>query len=264
MTKRLTWLTDLHLNFVKLEHRRSLYATIRQADPDALLLSGDIAEAPTLLEHLHELQRAVAKPVYFVLGNHDFYRSSMANVRAQMKQIETRNLVWLTGSGVQPLTDFTALIGDDGWADGRLGMHVYSSIFLNDYQLINEFIGLGQHDRFRMLNALGDAAAERLKAKLRDACAQRKRVIMLTHVPPFREACWHQGGISDDDWLPHFSCKAMGDAIVEVMDRHPENDLRVFCGHTHGAGVTQPRPNIVVKTGGAIYGAPAIQETFEV
>jgi hypothetical protein len=27
--------------------------------------------------------------------------------------------------------------------------------------------------------------------------------------PPFREATWHQQQISDDNWLLHFSCKAV-------------------------------------------------------
>lgn len=40
------------------------------------------------------------------------------------------------------------------------------------------------------------------------------------HVPPFREASWHQGRISDDDWLPHFTCKAVGDVLREAMVAH--------------------------------------------
>lgn len=38
-----------------------------------------------------------------------------------------------------------------------------------------------------------------------------KLIIVLTHVPPFKEACLHKGKISDDDWLPYFSSKVMGD-----------------------------------------------------
>ena len=56
------------------------------------------------------------------------------------------------------------------------------------------------------------------------------------HVPPFREACWHQGRISDDLWRPPFSCKAVGEALVEAMEAHPGREMTVLCGHTHGAG----------------------------
>ena len=257
---RLAWLTDIHLNFVKLEDRRRFYSAIRDAQPDAVLLGGDVAEAPTLVEQLCDIERALDRPVYFVLGNHDFYRSSLENVHARIRLLMPPNLIWLTDSGVQLLSDETALVGDDGWADGRIGSYLDSGVFLNDYLLIHEFAGLSTPERLRLLNQLGDAAAARLGPKLREACAQRKHIILLTHVPPFREACWHEGRRSDADWLPHFSSKAAGDAILEVMDQHPECELLVLCGHTHGEGFAQMRRNVFVKTGGAVYGMPIVQE----
>ena len=39
--------------------------------------------------------------------------------------------------------------------------------------------------------------------------------------------------------------------------------ITVLCGHTHHAGFVQPRPNLRVITGSAEYGAPCIQETFD-
>ena len=260
---RLAWLTDIHLNFVKLEDRRRFYSTIRDAQPDAILLGGDIAEAPTLVEHLRDFDRAFDMPVYFVLGNHDFYRSSFENVCARIRLLMPLTLIWLTDSGVQLLSDETALIGDDGWADGRFGDHFGSDVFLNDYLLINEFVGLDKQQRLRLLNELADAAAARLSAKLREACALRKRIILLTHVPPFRESCWHEGRTSDENWLPHFASKTMGDAILDVMDGHPECQLEVLCGHTHSGGFARIRPNVTVRTGGAEYGRPAIQAILE-
>ena len=80
---------------------------------------------------------------------------------------------------------------------------------------------------------------------------------MLTHVPPFREACWHRGQISDDDWLPHFACRAVGEVLVEAMAAHPECEMTVLCGHTHSPGEAQVLPNLRVLTGGAEYGRPA-------
>lgn len=260
---KLAWITDVHLNFVKLEDRNRFYAAVRQAVPEAILLGGDIAEAPTFLGYLREMQRAFQIPLYFVLGNHDFYRASIKDVTATLHDLAIRHLTWLTESGVQLLTETTALIGDDGWADGRFGSHLYSPIVLNDYMLINEFVGLSKPERLNVLNALGDASAARIKAKLEEACVLRKRIIMLTHVPPFRESCWYEGKVSDDSWLPHFSCKAMGEAILEVMDENPECELVVLCGHTHGGVTVHPRPNVVAHTGGAVYGRPRLQQVFD-
>jgi 3',5'-cyclic-AMP phosphodiesterase len=84
-----------------------------------------------------------------------------------------------------------------------------------------------------------------------------------THVPPFREACWHEGKLSNADWLPHFSCKAVGEALRRAAKAHPDRKIRVLCGHTHGAGTAEILPNLKVFTGGAEYGEPAVQGVFE-
>ena len=95
---------------------------------------------------------------------------------------------------------------------------------------------------------------------LKEALDRHPRAVVATHVPPFREACWHQNAISDDNYLPHFSSKASGDALREVLEGRPDKEVLVLCGHTHGAGRTQPLPNLEVRTGGAEYGRPVIQE----
>jgi hypothetical protein len=82
-------------------------------------------------------------------------------------------------------------------------------------------------------------------------------------LPPLREACWHEGQISNDEWAPHFTCKAMGDVLLETMRRHPERQLTVFCGHTHSPGMAQPLPNLTIFTGGAAYGHPTVQRILE-
>ena len=71
--------------------------------------------------------------------------------------------------------------------------------------------------------------------------------------------CWHEGRISDDDWLPHFTCKVVGDALVDIMRDRPSKKMLVLCGHTHGAGVAHPLPNLEVRTGGADYYEPEVQ-----
>ena len=52
---------------------------------DAFAITGDIGEAHDVTDHL----RAVAElgPVYFVLGNHDFYRGTIAGVRADVREL---------------------------------------------------------------------------------------------------------------------------------------------------------------------------------
>lgn len=46
------------------------------------------------------------------------------------------------------------------------------------------------------------------------ALAWFPNLLLVTHVPPFKEACWHEGRISDDDFLPHFTSQAVGDVLL--------------------------------------------------
>jgi 3',5'-cyclic-AMP phosphodiesterase len=66
-------------------------------------------------------------------------------------------------------------------------------------------------------SSLGDESAVHFRKVLPDALRLFRHVVVLTHIPPFREACWHEGAISNDNWLPHCTCKAAGDAIAEAM-----------------------------------------------
>ncbi|MDE3091859.1 MAG: metallophosphoesterase, partial [Chloroflexota bacterium] len=175
-----------------------------------------------------------------VLGNHDFYKGSIAGVRAKVAQLTKRSpwLHWLSNSGVIELTPQTGLLGHDGWADGRLGNRIRSEVMLNDYFLIQEFIGLGPLRRFAKLSELGDEAARDLKRQLLSAVPRFSNLILRTHVPPFKEACWFEGRISDNDFLPHYTCSAVGDVLIAIMREHSECRLTVLCGHTHGEGET--------------------------
>jgi Icc protein len=263
---RLAWVTDVHLNFVPSRKRFAFYDRIRDAKPGALLLGGDIGESDTVIRLLKEMAAALQIPIYFVLGNHDFYRGSIAEVREAVERDAAASqwLHWLPLTGVVELTAATALIGHDSWADGRCGDFFRSDVLLNDYLLIRELSDLPKQALYSKLNALGDEAAVFLEQRATEALTTRPNVIVLTHVPPFREACWHEGRISDDDWLPHFACRAVGERLASVMRAQPDCGMTVLCGHTHGSGAARILPNLAVSTGGAVYGEPAIQDVWEV
>lgn len=265
--KRIAWTTDIHLDFLEEPNQIERFCqNIVEANPDSVLIGGDIAIAATVDEMLFLLAKHLQRPIYFVLGNHDFYKGSIAEVRAKVAQLTRRSswLHWLSNSGVTELTSKTGLLGHDGWADGRLGNRVRSEVMLNDYFLIQEFVGLAPLRRFAKLSALGDEAARYLKIHLLSAVTRFPNVLLLTHVPPFKEACWFEGQISDDEFLPHFTCSAIGDALIQVMQNHPDCNLTVLCGHTHGQGEATILPNLHVKTGGAEYGKPRLNELIVV
>jgi hypothetical protein len=165
---------------------------------------------------------------------------------------------------VVPLTERTGLVGIDGWADGRLGDWESSGVLLNDYVFIEELAGLEKPHRLRVMQAIAAEEAAALEPRLREALTRFDTVVVGTHVPPFREACWYEGKISNDAWLPHFTCKAVGDVLLSCAREHPTRAVRVLCGHTHGAGSARLLPNLTVTTGGAEYGHPAVAGLLEV
>ena len=273
--QRIVWLTDLHLNAASPERIAQLVAQIEQHAADLILIGGDIGEAPSFVGYLNDLAERLTAPIAFVLGNHDYYRGSIAHVREQARVLsrESERLTWLPNAGVVSLTDKTTLVGHGGWGDGRLGDFLGSDVLLNDYLLIAE-LRLQLRDLqgpvtltpelLDKLNALGDDAAAHVRSVLPRALDVAEHVFVLTHVPPFREACWYQGKVSDDNWSPHFTCKAVGDVLVETMQKRTDRRMTVLCGHTHGEGHAQMLPNLKVITGPAEYGEPAVQRVFEV
>lgn len=258
---RLAWATDIHLEFLTPPALTTFCVTLASSNAEAFLVSGDISQARGLAKHLRILERTLERPIYFVLGNHDFYHGRIAEVREQVTEISriSSYLRWLPASGPIELSSTSGLVGHDGWADGRLGNYARSRVLLNDYRMIGDFVGLNAADRLVLLNRLGDEAAAYFRQELPGALERWQRVIVLTHVPPFAEAAWYQGRRSDDDWLPHFSSQAVGQALTEAARNRPDREIRVLCGHTHSAGEVDVLPNLRVVTGGAQYGAPVIQ-----
>src|SRR5438552_1803306 len=125
------------------------------------------------------LAGSLACPVYFVLGNHDFYLGSIAGVWTHMEALcsDRPNLRWLPRAGVVPLTEHTGLVGADGWGDGQLGDYWASTVELSDWGLIEEFAGLDERQRFDKLRALGEEAAVHFRAVLPTALRRFPRVL---------------------------------------------------------------------------------------
>ncbi len=266
MTTRLAWVTDIHLNFLAEKDIVVFCQGIVSVGAEALIISGDIAEGPTLKGYLETLERELERPIYFVLGNHDYYRSSIPRVRKNVAALceASKFLRWLPLDGVIELGPKTGLVGHDGWADGRLGDYSASTVLLNDYMLIDELSGLSSKARLIQLNALGDEVASFAQVYVSSAMERFDQVFFITHVPPFAEACWYEGQISADHWLPHFACGAAGSALIQIAKAHPESELTVLCGHTHSRGVARILPNLLVRTGAAVYGTPVIEEVIDV
>src|SRR5437764_12266516 len=121
--QRLAWITDPHLNFLQRPAVEAFFQTVAETAADGILLSGDIGEGRNATQYLKLLASHVTCPIYFVLGNHDFYKGSIAGVRKQVAAVckAVPRLHYLNETGIVALSETTGVVGHDGWADGQLG-----------------------------------------------------------------------------------------------------------------------------------------------
>ena len=266
----LAWATDIHLDHSDPDRTMEFLHAIKTSHCDGVLLSGDMTNAVRFEDDLTMIADTLDKPVYFVLGNHDYYGGSIAEVRRIARNITSSRMNWVAGGDCIEIVPGVGLVGNGGWGDAQYGNCENTPVMLTDYFVIAELQDVYDKDNDDMslrsqpalkekLRALGREAAEDLRPQLMEAADRFSQVIVLTHVPPFKEAAWHEGAHSSNDWLPGFSCKAVGEEIVRVAETHTGTTLTVLCGHTHGGGFARVLPNLVVHTQAAEYGSPGFQ-----
>lgn len=212
------------------------------------------------------MEHALNKPIYFVLGNHDYYRGTIESVRLDMEHLTktTEGLNWLSVSGAQKLSEDVLLVGTDGFADGRYGDYENSPVSLNDSRLIADFFQAKLLSRRHLLDKMQQLADENARQLLDDIEIGiekhiPKKIIVLTHVPPFPELCLYEGKQTDDNYLPYFASKATGDVILTAAQNYPHIEFVTLCGHTHHYAERQKLENLRVTAGAAEYYKPTVQ-----
>src|SRR5258706_10791866 len=117
---KLAWTSDIHLDRLTERDYQEFKEHLSEIGSDALIISGDIAEGKRVFECLEDYGRTFDFPIYFVLGNHDFYFNSFQVVKTEIQTLTARlpTLKWLSEVGIVPLTDTAALLGIEAWSDG--------------------------------------------------------------------------------------------------------------------------------------------------
>lgn len=254
------------MDFLDARQRGEFYAEIASSGADAVIIAGDISTGRYLGQHLTELADATRLPIWFVLGNHDFYTSGVDQIRKTAADLCDRHFLlnWLPKTGVVPLSETIGLIGVDSWADGRAGAYSESTVELSDHRLIADMIALCASDRLKVMQRIADEAEVQLRELLADALSRFQTVLIASHVPMFYEACLDPSTRpSGDMWLPHFAWHAGGTAIMDVLKSHPNGHVLVLCGHTHTRARIRISEQITVCVAGAEYDRPEIQAVLD-
>ena len=260
---RFAWASDLHLDHLDRPGHRALDALLHAIGAPAVVVTGDIANAPTLATALMAMAAAARVPVHFVLGNHDHFGGSVGAVRDAITALgeQRPDIRWLPPAGVVRLDAKTVLVGVDGWADGRLGDPLATPLVLNDDRLIAELAAQPlRAGKVAVKRALADADAARLEVLIARALdTDAATIVIATHVPPFAEVLPRSGRLASPQWLPILVCAATGAVIRRAAQEYPSRRFEVFCGHTHVAADVRLADNLRCRVMAARYGEPRVE-----
>ena len=279
--KKFVWCTDIHLDFLERTGGRvrvldEFIVPLSKVECDGFFISGDISLTEHLIDHLDLFDNLVNNPVYFVLGNHDFYGGSFEGVRRAVRDLcaKSKNLRYLTDAGHVSLTEKVALVGEDGWYDALHGDFQRSGYVMTDWFRIHDYLNAGAmgHGSFgdrpnmgtvvSLSRKFASESALRVQSSLREAAKTHRTVIVLTHVPPWPQVHKTGGKTSAPTSHPWYTSKMMGDVISEVANENPDVKFEVFCGHTHGKVSANISHNVTCHVGGATYDEPSISGTL--
>lgn len=263
---KLDWITDPHLDHVKdkaelLKFVEELHAR----ESDALIITGDIAESNTLYDFLGIVSGAYQRPVYFVLGNHDYYgawrQQTHERVRKVCSAVPAGILNWMPDAGVVFLERDVALVGHDGLYDAREGADADLEMSMWDLFMpqgifdLADALNRSPRCLLEKLQMLADECADHITSVAKEAIGRgAKKVMVLTHVPPFLEASYFRGRPSDMRSRPWYVNKTLGESLLKLAEHHPDVEFVVFAGHTHGRRDVYLRDNLFVRVGAARYG----------
>lgn len=277
---KLVWLSDVHLCWLRKEKIEYFADSLWGDDngPDVIVITGDVSDGKGVVHDLDTLVRACKKnnpdvSVYFVSGNHDFYGSSVVEMRKFIHANRVTDEAYLTDMDTVKLSANTCLVGTDGWCDAVLG-DMYGNLVMSDWYQIAELRDAqhaaqrnGQHPIEGIAaacRAMAASEAKNLKKKLNKAVKQYDNIIVATHIPPWKDATWHEGKVSNDTYLPWFSSYVMGNMLEQFAIKYPTKGFTVLCGHTHGGGIYNVLDNMTCYTAQADYGSPSVAGIIEV
>lgn len=273
MGKKIVWATDVHFDHAHHEKKMAFLRRIEGEKPDFLFLTGDNSSGNLLEAHIRLFELHLPEvQTFFVLGNHDFYNGSIADVRNLMlksySSVGPGKATYAISKPFFAISESTALVGHDGWYDGLYANWFSSQVDMCDYYIIQELNNNScpvREMRYNFIQKLARQAADHINLGVNAAINSGfKNIYIITHIPPFRENAVYEGKISDDDWMPHFSSAIMGDELIQLAAENINVEFTVLCGHSHGQATHRELPNLVCHTGKARYKVPAIADIFKV
>ena len=275
---RIAWATDIHLDCVQraVEAVDKLYN--ESLGSDCLILTGDISVSPFLISHLQLLDDTLRKPIYFVLGNHDYYFSNIGVTRKKIANA-CRHMSfarYLGDVSFIRLNKSVCLVGADGWYDALNGNPFAGQFLMNDWVKIENFMpsirtfptskAIDRRIVAQISQNLSRESAAHIARGIKSCINGAEHVIIATHVPPFAQACLSSKyPIEDvDEISPWYSSRIMSEVILSAARAYPSKNFTVLSGHTHGHFNSKILPNLTARVGKSEYGLPQIADLIDI
>jgi len=264
------WATDCHLDHLgdDNQHLIKFAESLIKSNPTGVFLTGDISVARKLVFHLSAIEKVVQRPIYVVLGNHDYYGSSIEHVRKMMRELTNVSpfIRYMPTMPYFSLTQATGIVGHDGWYDGYIGDWQNSSFNMTDWTAIHDFLPVNgaKSTIVGLARKLAHEGVLHMQNGIKQAVKYHKHIVVLTHYPPFAEAHVHEGHPGEQSVMPFFTSKMCGDMLMAASKAYPNVNFNVFAGHTHGKVDLKITPNLSVHVGAATYGKPELQGLVDV
>lgn len=268
--KRYSWLTDVHFDYFTpdLEDRVIVKTTKKclEQNVDGIIVTGDITVGPKLVKTLSIMDHTAQIPILFVLGNHDTWFSSFDATRKQMTELSSISpyLKYVSVTDYVPLTQGACLVGHDGCYDGYVGDPLMSRFFVNDWENTHDYKQVGgMANRGAIVSVARSQArlaAEHVAQSIKRATRYYRSIYVITHVPPFVEACKFGPGPVESDAAPWYCDVTMGTMLRRAADAYKGITFTVLCGHSHTGCTYRVSDNMVCIVGQAEYGTPRPQD----
>lgn len=276
---QLAWMTDIHLDMAGDVSNKILSISKSCEACDGILITGDISISNLLIQHLSVLEECLQKPIYFVLGNHDYYGSNIGIVRRNVVNHcnSSSFLRYMSSIPYIKLRDGAYLIGHDGWYDAQNGNPHSDALLMNDWLQIADFNSairssyagklLNKNVIIGISQRLAQMAANHIANSIKSVVKSSDHIVVMTHVPPFKEtfnAAEKYKGMSSTDVLPWYTSKIIGDTLMSAAKTYPHVRFTVLSGHVHSHYDDDLLNNLNVKVGKAIYGNPQVANLISV
>ena len=235
---KITWCTDTHLDFLPDQDVVQFAERLVAENPNVIMITGDISISQKLVYHLSMIESVVKRPVYYVLGNHDYYGGIIQNVRQTMKEISNMSqyLRYLPTTPYVQLSPSTALIGHDGWYDATAGVVGKTNFVMNDWIKIGDYAlknsVVRQSPNYKNIievsQKLAHESVVHISGAIKAAAKYYKVIVIATHFPPFEEVHQHNERSSDPGVQPWYTSKVLGETLKRAAEAFPNIRFEVF------------------------------------